>query len=64
MNNLSLYCGLVDKKIRASDKDLPVCIEIGAFTINVLRISTLCSNWIKKKCTDQGSHIFVKMSYR
>ena len=24
MNNLSLYCGLVDGKIRASDKDLPV----------------------------------------
>ena len=24
MNNLSLYCGLVDAKIRASDKDLPV----------------------------------------
>ena len=24
MNNLSSYCGLVDAKIRASDKDLPV----------------------------------------
>ena len=24
MNNLLLYCGLVDAKIRASDKDLPV----------------------------------------
>ena len=24
MNNLSSYCGLVDEKIRASDKDLPV----------------------------------------
>ena len=24
MNNLSPYCGLVDAKIRASDKDLPV----------------------------------------
>ena len=24
MNNRSLYCGLVDAKIRASDKDLPV----------------------------------------
>ena len=24
MNNLSLYCGLVDAKKRASDKDLPV----------------------------------------
>ena len=24
MNNLPTYCGLVDAKIRASDKDLPV----------------------------------------
>ena len=24
VNNLSSYCGLVDAKIRASDKDLPV----------------------------------------
>ena len=24
MNNLSSYCGLVDAKIRGSDKDLPV----------------------------------------
>ena len=24
MNNMSWYCGLVDAKIRASDKDLPV----------------------------------------
>ena len=24
MNNLPSYCGLVDSKIRASDKDLPV----------------------------------------
>ena len=25
MNNFSSCCGLVDAKIRASDKDLPVC---------------------------------------
>ena len=28
MNNLSSYCGLVDAKIRASDKDLPVQMEM------------------------------------
>ena len=28
MNNLSSYCGFVNAKIRASDKDLPVCIYI------------------------------------
>ena len=27
MNNLKSYCGLVDAKIRASDKDLPVSTE-------------------------------------
>ena len=27
MNNLSSYCGLVDAKIKASDKDLPVWHE-------------------------------------
>ena len=26
MNNLSSYCGLVDAKIRASDKDLSVIV--------------------------------------
>ena len=26
MKNLSWYCGIVDAKIRASDKDLPVLI--------------------------------------
>ena len=28
MNNLLSYCGLVDAKIRASDKDLPVRIKL------------------------------------
>ena len=27
MNNLFTYCGLVDAKIRASDKDLPVILN-------------------------------------
>ena len=29
MNNLSLYCGLTDSKMRASDTDLPVTQNIG-----------------------------------
>ena len=28
MNNLLSYCGLIDAKIRASDKDLPVACSI------------------------------------
>ena len=31
MNNLSSYCGLVDAKIRASDKDLPVLANQSGF---------------------------------
>ena len=33
MNNLSSYCGLVDAKIRASDKDLPVHKKQGIVNI-------------------------------
>ena len=32
MNNLSLYCGLVHARIRASDKDLPVHIAMVTVT--------------------------------
>ena len=32
MNNLLSYCGLVDAKIRASDKDLPVLCFQGIFS--------------------------------
>ena len=28
MNNLLSYCGLIDAKIRASDKDLPVFVSL------------------------------------
>ena len=28
MNNLLSYCGLVDTKIRASEKDLPVTVKV------------------------------------
>ena len=31
MNNLLSYCGLIDTKIRASDKDLPVPKNIFMF---------------------------------
>ena len=36
MNNLSSYCGLVDAKIRASDKDLPVFAEVSSTEIELL----------------------------
>ena len=33
LNNLSSYCGLVDAKIRASDKGLPVYNDFGRSTV-------------------------------
>ena len=37
MNNLSSYCGLVDAKIKASDKDLPVHVE-NVFSVFKVRL--------------------------
>jgi hypothetical protein len=34
MNNLLSYCGLIDAKIRASDKDLPVQLNFGLFNLS------------------------------
>ena len=51
MNNLSLYCGLTGARMRASEKDLPVCIItlLGKFQTDTeasrnfgLNISLLC----------------------
>ena len=36
MNNLSSYFGLVDEKIRASDKDLPVIFNIIIFKLKIV----------------------------
>jgi hypothetical protein len=36
MNNLLSYCGLVDAKIRASNKDLPVQKWIGKYVANIV----------------------------
>ena len=33
MNNLSSYCGLVDAKMRASDKDLPVPLGMDGYLV-------------------------------
>ena len=40
MNNMSSYCGLVDAKIRASDKDLPVAamLETQFYVLNIVKL--------------------------
>ena len=39
MNNQTSYCGLVDAKIRTSDKDLPVRVFATNFGLEVLLFS-------------------------
>ena len=47
MNNLLTYCGLVDPRISASDKDLPVIYEwsltgLASLSRNMNLIGSLC----------------------
>ena len=48
MNNLSSYCGLVDAKIRASDKDLPVTRMIQRSGSEGSLVKSIIANWIFK----------------
>ena len=58
MNNLSSYCGLVDARIRASDKDLPVQHnpELGFQDQQVGRIAAKSANFV-----DYVQKCFVKL---
>ena len=49
MNNLSSHCGLVDAKIRASDKDLPV----------QCRLEKTRENWQSAVCTVQSARTMI-----
>ena len=57
MNNLLSYCGLVDARTRASDKDLPVkkshqkCSEFYLVTILQLKLSTKLKRGTIQNCT-------------
>ena len=55
INNLSSYCGLVDAKIRASDKDLPVQLDYMELEIHL----SLCSMMENVGCV-QGKSIITK----
>ena len=37
MNNLLSYCGLIDVRINASDKDLPVLTTYGFYKLRLVR---------------------------
>jgi hypothetical protein len=56
MNNLLSYCGLVDAKIRASDKDLPVtsifvCCIFGLGFAQLFLIPFYVHTLSHRKCT-------------
>ena len=61
MNNLSSYCGLVDAKIRASDKDLPVEFKLPQLFNGLSTIRAVGSN--KAYTADQGIPIVTLYSY-
>ena len=54
MNNLSSYCGLVDAKIKSSDKDLPIFAIFAKNPINPdppkklhNRTDPMCRKWMQ-----------------
>ena len=51
MNNLFSYCGLIDAKIGASDKDLPVLFAVNT---RVSIVYGTCLRWTQK--IDLGIH--------
>ena len=53
MNNLSSYCGLVDAKIKASDKDLPACDRL-SIVLKRLRDFKFKLSASKKNSYDDG----------
>ena len=59
MNNLLSYCGLVDEKRRASDKDLPVQPDYMELEIHL----SLCSMMENVGCV-QGKSIITKKLHR
>ena len=57
MNNLSSYCGLVDTKIRASDKDLPVSLTDSNIVVKSGEI--LGTSLVKKVFSDPKCILYV-----
>ena len=58
MNNLLSYCGLVDAKIKASDKDLPVLILTGTYSFKG-QVPDLEGTPNKNALTERMQFIFI-----
>ena len=56
MNNLSSYCGLVDAKIGASDKDLPVSLHCTALWLET--INMYVETWCVEILMNEGQLLF------
>ena len=63
MNNLSSYCGLVDAKIRVSDKDLPVSPTFDSFDMESKSLkfdsNNIFSSFIKSLNLTSLSEVFL-----
>ena len=58
INNLSLYCGLVDAKIRGYDKDLPVRQKYSAIHSGPLQVfKCKCYYWPKRTFYDNLQYL-------
>ena len=61
MNNLSSYCGLVDAKIRASDKDLPVVLPRLGNSYKIAMLSSLvCQELRAQHCSLINEYSFIR----
>ena len=69
MNNLSSYCGLVDARKRASDKDLPVigfvrfCGFLKTLVLLLLQIHQIFFKLIDRKKNQLYCHIVLGYVY-
>ena len=63
MNNLLSYCGLVDAKIRASDKDLPVWMPGRIIINNLVQSASTLGSWCEMwYAFDMAFHAMVAIT--
>ena len=61
MNNLSYYCGLIDAKIRASDKDLPVIKKCNVGEFDVVNLKHMLVKPVFISCSEFGGTNSTKL---
>ena len=65
MNNLSSYCGLIDAKMRASDKELPVDTMSCSTGQSLSEVLLLAEHVVYKNCSEcQKQFLYTTCSPR